>query len=47
MADEKKTEAAEEPQADPQWEGSLSSDKPLTSADGHETLSKEDLKARQ
>ena len=31
----------------PAWEGSLSSDKPLASADGHETLSQDDLDARQ
>lgn len=31
----------------PAWEGSLSSSKPLASADGHETLTKEDLEARQ
>lgn len=47
MTEKEKPEVVEEPQAEPQWEGSLSSDKPLTSADGHETLTKEDLKARQ
>ena len=47
MAEKKEPEVQEEEQAAPQWEGSLSSDKPLTSADGHETLTKEDLKARQ
>ena len=30
----------------PAWEGSLSSKKPLISADGHVTLSNEDLEAR-
>jgi len=45
---EKKSEpeVVEEEQA-PQWEGSLSSKEPLTSADGHETLTKDDLKARE
>jgi len=31
----------------PAWEGSLSSSEPMTSADGHETLSQADLDARQ
>jgi hypothetical protein len=31
----------------PAWEGSLSSSEPLVGADGHETLSKADLEARQ
>jgi hypothetical protein len=31
----------------PAWEGSRSSDQPLTSADGHETLSQDDIDARQ
>ena len=46
MAEKKEPEAVEEEQS-PQWEGSLSSKEPLVSADGHETLTKEDLKARE
>jgi hypothetical protein len=45
MADEKAT-PEEEPKPEPAWKGTLSSNEPLKTADGHETLSKEDLKAR-
>lgn len=31
----------------PAWEGSVSSPKPLVAPDGHETLSKADIEARQ
>jgi hypothetical protein len=44
MADDK--EPAVEEKAKPAWKGSLSSSKPLKTADGHETLTKEDIDAR-
>lgn len=40
-------EAVEEEEQAPAWDGSLSSDEEIVSADGHVTLSKEDLKARK
>jgi hypothetical protein len=43
MADEK---APVEEKPKPAWKGSLSSSKPLKAADGHETLSKEDIENR-
>jgi hypothetical protein len=44
MAEDKAPPAEEKPE--PAWKGSLSSSKPLKAADGHETLSKEDLDDR-
>jgi hypothetical protein len=43
MADEK---APQEEAPKPEWKGSLSSAEPLKAPDGHETLSKEDIKNR-
>lgn len=46
MADKDAKTEEKAPEEAPAWEGSLSSSEPLTGPDGHQVLSKEDIKAR-
>jgi hypothetical protein len=46
MADEPKPQTSPPPPSEPEWKGSLSSKDPLKAPDGHESLTKEDIKDR-